>query len=314
MLGDSAAETATIMVPGVGLLTAVGTRVSNQAEEFEDNNGRAPTAGELSKMTLTNMAVLGAERFIIKSGIKNVKNALTKGGKVRNKVAGIAGSTGFEAAQEYADYIQETHNTQKIGEKTLGEIATSDEAKLSALAGGTMGGALRGAGESLTVPGDTLKGAKELNKKRIYDKNQRQTAENLDSADFGTQQAAYEEQIKQEQADLDNVPVAESQVDAVETVEDLESSEFGELAEVAQRKRAEAEMSVLDSESGDATFDQVNNGIGKGEYDLEDRYHKTVEGEFLIEKLGLKKKATAEEYQQHIKMLTLKQRKRSLMQ
>jgi len=209
MLGDSAAESVALMVPYVGLATVVATRTSNQAEVFEEKNGRPPTTEELAQMVATNTAVLGAEKLLIKSGLSNVGKGLVEKAGRGKRALGVAGSTAGEAGQEYADYIQEEYNTQKVGDKTLGEIATSPEAKLAVAAGGAMGGALRGAGEAAGLAKDELIGNDGIVDKTLTklaeDRATKQTQKTKDKSakEHASKQAKYKEDVAKHESDME---------------------------------------------------------------------------------------------------------------
>jgi len=144
MLGDSAGEMASIFAGVPGITAAVAARVSEDAETYKKNNDKDPSAHWMIGSVLTNAAALFGEKFLIKSGVGDI---IEKGLSKAKRVGGVAASTVGEAVQEYYDQTQQEYMTQKTGEKTLAEIATSPEAQLAAVAGGVMGGALRGAGE-----------------------------------------------------------------------------------------------------------------------------------------------------------------------
>ena len=144
MLGDSAGEMAAIISGTPGIALAVSARVSEDSEEYEKNNGTKPDAQWMLGSTLLNAGALLGEKFLVKTGISGV---IEKGVSKAARTGGVVTSAVGEATQEYFDQVQQTYMTQKEGESTLGDIATSPEAQLGAIAGGTMGGALRGAGE-----------------------------------------------------------------------------------------------------------------------------------------------------------------------
>lgn len=154
MLGDSAGEMAAIMAGTPGITMAVAARVNEDAEEYKKNNKKEPDAQWLLGSTLLNAGALFGEKFLVKSGIGGI---IEKGVSKAKRTGGIAASAIGEATQEYYDQVQQEFMTQKEGEKTLGEIATSPEAQLGALAGGVMGGALRGVGEAGGVVADRAK-------------------------------------------------------------------------------------------------------------------------------------------------------------
>jgi len=176
MLGDSAGEMAQIAMGAPGIAMAVGARVNMDAEEYEKNNGEKPDTNWFLGSTLTNAAALFGERFLLKSGISGI---IEKGVAKAQRTGGVALSTVGEAAQEYFDQVQQEYQTQKEGDKSLVEIATSPEAQLSAVAGGVMGGALRGAGETTSGTLETL------NEIAVQQSNKRKKAEEQQKVESG---------------------------------------------------------------------------------------------------------------------------------
>ena len=156
-LGDSTGEIASLMAGYPGVMAAVTARVSEDAETYEKNNKEKPDNTWLLGSTLLNAAALLGEKLLINSGVSGV---LEKGIANSSRVGKTAASTVGEAAQEYFDQTQQMYMTQKEeDDRTLGEIATSPEAQLAALAGGTMGGVLSATGQ---VTAEGLKQATEL--------------------------------------------------------------------------------------------------------------------------------------------------------
>lgn len=149
-LAESAPEMVALMAPYVGMPAVLATRLNNQMEAFEENNGRKMTTEEAFTTATTILPSLVAEKLIVKSGIGS---ALGTGKTVAGRATGVALSAGGESLQEGYEATQEqwaTGDTNKRGSlEALGEYATSDETIGGVIAGGVMGGALRGAGEVL---------------------------------------------------------------------------------------------------------------------------------------------------------------------
>lgn len=144
MLGDSAGEMGAIMLGTPGIISAIGNRINNDAEDYKKNNeGKEPDANWILGSTLLNSAALFGEKFLLKSGISSI---IEKGLSKAGRTGAVAQSTVGETAQEWFDQTQQMYMTQKEGQRTAGEIATSPDAVLAALSGGIMGGALSGAG------------------------------------------------------------------------------------------------------------------------------------------------------------------------
>lgn len=158
ILAESAGEMAGLFLPGgIGLVAA--TRTSNYAEEFKKNNDREMTPAELARTFFGEMLVLAPEKLLIKSGVAGVFDKLAKGGRATK----IATAAGGEALQEYGEGITEAYATQKVGERTLGEIATAPEQTFGAALGGITGGGLASTG----IVRDVVPAALEASKKGI---------------------------------------------------------------------------------------------------------------------------------------------------
>ena len=149
-LAESAPEMAALMVPYAGMPAVLATRLNNQMEAFEENNDRKMTTEEAFATAATILPSLVAEKLIVKSGIGA---ALGTGKTVAGRATGVTLSAGGESLQEGYEATQEqwaTGGADKRGSlEALGEYATSDETIGGVIAGGVMGGALRGAGEVL---------------------------------------------------------------------------------------------------------------------------------------------------------------------
>lgn len=154
MLGDSAGEIGAIMLGTPGVISAIGNRVNNDAVEYKKNNdGAEPDAEWLLGSTLLNSAALLGEKWLLKSGASAV---IEKGLSKAGRAGAVVQSTVGEALQEWYDQTQQTYMTQKDGQRTVGEIATSPDAVVSALAGGVMGGALSGTGQAIGAVKDKV--------------------------------------------------------------------------------------------------------------------------------------------------------------
>ena len=154
MLGDSAGEIGAIMLGTPGVISAIGNRVNNDAVEYKKNNdGAEPDAEWLLGSTLLNSAALLGEKWLLKSGAGAV---IEKGLSKVGRAGAAAQSTVGEALQEWYDHTQQTYMTQKEGQRTVGEIATSPDAAVAALAGGVMGGVLSGTGQAIGAVKDKV--------------------------------------------------------------------------------------------------------------------------------------------------------------
>lgn len=161
-LAESAPEMALLMVPYAGIPSLVGTRLSNQMEEFEATNGREMTPEEMMTTGATILGTLVPEKLLIKTGAKSVLNKLTgkKDGEEGSALLGVGISGTGEALQEGAESIQEQWATGKAEDRIslskLGELATNDETIGGVIAGGVMGTALRGSGETAVAVKDAI--------------------------------------------------------------------------------------------------------------------------------------------------------------
>jgi hypothetical protein len=182
MLGDSTGEIIALALSTPGLISAIGNRVNTDAETYKKNNNVSEVDSKwLLGSTLLNTAALVSEKFLIKTGLDGV---IKKGVTAAGRTGAVLESTVGEALQEAFDQTQQTYLTQKDGERTLGDIVGSSETGLAALAGGVMGGALKGTGEATTgairsVPGviDATKKGLEKATETPVQKKQRETRE-----------------------------------------------------------------------------------------------------------------------------------------
>ncbi len=153
---DSAPEMVALMAPYAGMPAVLATRLNNQMEAFEETNGRKMTTEEAFTTAATILPSLVAEKLIVKSG---VGSALGTGKTLAGRATGVALSTGGEALQEGYEATQEQWATGDADKRSsldvLGEYATSDETIGGIIAGGVMGGTLRGTGEALGAMKDT---------------------------------------------------------------------------------------------------------------------------------------------------------------
>jgi hypothetical protein len=158
-LGDSTGEMVALVLRAPGLLSAVATRVSNDADTYKENNGKEPDSTWLATSVGTNTIALVTEKLLLKSGIGGV---LEKGVSKLGRAGAVAESTVGEGLQEMYDQTQQEYMTQKEGTNTLEDIALSPRTVVAGIAGSTMGGALRGVGEAVGATKDALTGNTKL--------------------------------------------------------------------------------------------------------------------------------------------------------
>lgn len=132
---------------------AIAARLSEQAEEYEKNNGKAPDTEWFITNGAVQSALLLGDRFLIKSGVTGAleKGALsTRAGRVGTSVAG-------ETVQETGDTVSEEYFTQKEGDRTISEILVDPETQYAAMTGGLVAGGLKGTAETATAIPDVVK-------------------------------------------------------------------------------------------------------------------------------------------------------------
>lgn len=145
VLADSSGEIAQLLNTPTTLL-AITTRVSKYEDDYVKNNdGKMPDASWYAEAIATQSVLLLAEKVGIKVLGKTLKS--TKPKTALGVGIGIGEGFAFEGTQEYGDTVSQEYLTQKDGAKTLGEIATSDDAKFSAFIGGVTGGGMKGGAE-----------------------------------------------------------------------------------------------------------------------------------------------------------------------
>ena len=142
VFAQSSGEVAAMSLPG-GTLALGAVRTKEYNDEYKKNNGKDMSSEKLAETFLGQVAVLNLEKFALKSGIEDVLKP-TKG--MVDKAVSVLKSSGEEGLQEYLEGVTEDWATQKEGDKTLGEIATSDKNKFSAFLGATMGAGAKAGG------------------------------------------------------------------------------------------------------------------------------------------------------------------------
>jgi hypothetical protein len=256
VLADSSGEIVQLLnLPSTAV--AIGARVSKFEDEYiKNNNGKKPDASWYAEAITTQSTLLLAERF----GIKVLgKTALATKPKTKTGiVGGVVAGGGFEAAQEYGEVVSEEHLTQKEGEKTLGEIATSDDAKFGAFMGGVAGTTLKGGSEAIGVLRSEPKSKEEI------------LADELNKA---------VEQKQLSQDDLNNE--VQNNINPKYKRYELDQNKIQELVTQAKTKEiAQEEKTELTQEQSDRAIDtynklaQINPGLEK--QNLNDEEKKTV--------------------------------------
>jgi hypothetical protein len=146
-LADSAPEMAAMFLPG-GAPLVIGSRLSNQMEEFKKNNDRDMTAGEAMETALAIAGTVYAEKFIVKTG---VGKAIESSKGVKGAVGKTTFAGGAESVQELAEKVQEDIYTGDVEDRrsleAFKEAATDTEAIVGAATGGITGTALAGGAE-----------------------------------------------------------------------------------------------------------------------------------------------------------------------
>ena len=166
-LVTSAPEMAAMMVPYAGIPSVVATRLNNQMEEFEKNNGRKMTTEESLETAASILPLVYAEKMLVKTG---ASAALDTGKTVLGRTAGVALSGAGETLQEGGEAVQEQWAQGDVNKRNdldaLGEYATSDQTIGGMIAGGAMGSAMRGTGEAVGAIGSGYQNIKSKAKER----------------------------------------------------------------------------------------------------------------------------------------------------
>ena len=173
MIGDSAGETAGIMVNTIGTPLIVGTRVDQQMDEFKKNNGRDMTKEEIALTSGLNALSLYGEKLLIKTGAGKVIKGILGKSSLGNKMLDIIGSGAGEYTQERFDQAVEKFSTRdlsKDGDRSAVEVFkdiwNSKEVRDAGVAGMTMGATLQAGGEAVSATKELakvgLKGADKL--------------------------------------------------------------------------------------------------------------------------------------------------------
>lgn len=203
-LAESAPEMVALMAPYVGMPAVLATRLNNQMEVFEENNGRKMTTEEAFTTAATILPSLVAEKVLVKSG---VSSALDTGKTIAGRVAGTALSAGGEALQEGYEATQEQWAVGDVNKRgsldALKDYATSDETVGGIIAGGVMGGALSGTGQAIGAVKDKVFDS-EIADKVNSSKNTKQNSTNDTKVDNYVVSEADKESAATDLIDIDS--------------------------------------------------------------------------------------------------------------
>ena len=187
---------------------AIQARVSKFEDEYMQNNGGKKPADQSWYDTafLSQAALILGERF----GIKKIGEiALRKTPKSISTPTAIIGAGAYESGQEGGEYVSEEYLTQKDGNKTLGEIATTPDAKFSAFMGGAVGTTLGAGAKGIEKVSEYIDPSEETKANRVattLDNNINETSlEQNILNEINPKQAYYQEATNNINNKLDSV-------------------------------------------------------------------------------------------------------------
>lgn len=164
ILGDSSGEMFSLLtLPSSAL--AIQTRVSKFEDDYiKNNDGKLPDQSWYDEAFLSQAVLLLGERM----GISKLgEMALNKTSKKIATPLAVAGGGAFEYAQEGGEFVSEKYLTQKEGEKSLLDIATSPDAQFNAFVGGVAGTALTGTAKTAEAINTAINPTDEQKKDKI---------------------------------------------------------------------------------------------------------------------------------------------------
>lgn len=207
ILGDSSGEMFSLLtLPSSAL--AIQTRVSKFEDDYvKNNNGKLPDQSWYDEAFLSQAVLLLGERM----GIKKLgEMALNKTSKKIATPLAVAGGGAFEYAQEGGEFVSEEYLTQKEGEKSLLDIATSPDAQFNAFVGGVAGTTLAGVAKTAETINTTINPTEEQKKDKIAEElNKSIENTDLQQEDILNQvnpNQAYYQQQNQESQNINNSP------------------------------------------------------------------------------------------------------------
>lgn len=166
ILGDSTGEMFSLLtLPSTAL--AIQTRVSKFEDEYiKNNDGKTPDQAWYDEAFLSQGVLILGERL----GLKKLgEMALGKMPKKISTPVAVGGAGLYEYGQEGGEYVSEEYLTQKEGDKTLLEIATSPDAKFNAFVGGVAGTTLGGVAKTTETLNGAINPTEEQKKEKIID-------------------------------------------------------------------------------------------------------------------------------------------------
>lgn len=202
ILGDSSGEMFSLLtMPSTAL--AIQTRVSKFEDEYiKNNNGKLPDQTWYDEAFLSQGVLLLGERLGIKKIGEMALNKMSK--KIATPVA-IGGAGAFETVQEGGEFASEEYLTQKEGDKTLLEIATSPDAMFNAFVGGVAGTTLGGVAKTAEAVNTAINPTEEQKKDKIAEELNK-SIENTDLPQDDILNQLNPNQAYYQQQNIDNAP------------------------------------------------------------------------------------------------------------
>jgi len=198
-MAQSAPEMIGLAGKTLGLAATVNSSTKDELAKFEKKEGREATKAEIAMMVASRMAVLVPEQMLLVGPLKTIFKAARKGSAgvkggfsdvgmtVGKKTKNVAKTIGFETVQEMADTTQnqywekggsgDTKGLDAFSEAydrvMSGKVVSKTELIASGMAGGVMGGVLRGGAE--------LSGAREAVSNSINIHNFKKSLKDMDT-------------------------------------------------------------------------------------------------------------------------------------
>lgn len=290
ILAESAPEMAALFVPYAGIGIVTGTRLSEQAEEFEKNNGRPMTHGEMLETGAAIMGTLYLEKFAVKTGVTKVSQGLKGKTGAGAAAAGLVESAALEGVQEYSENVQEKYQTRDLkGPTSFMDVATDPENIHAGAIGAIMGGSLRGAGETVGQAVKVPARAKKL--KEGYDnkknrKNWETDVENMSDNEYKLARTSLNEGKKASDLDVESIDKTIELIDGAESSADLQATGNIEVQSYISRLKE----AITNS---DSTY-QSNEIVAAVTAEV-NRFMQTPLKNTMLTELGLNEDATVDE-------------------
>ena len=252
VFAQSSGEMAAIMLPG-GTLGLAAIRTKEYNDQYRENNNKGMSKSKLAETFLEQLAVLNLEKFVVKSGAKEVFKP-TK--RVVNKAISILKSGGEEGLQEYLEGVSQDWATQNENTKNIKDIATSDTNKFSAFLGAVMGTGAKGTG---TVANTIKTAAKENDTVKEAIGNVKAKVVSDSSSDAGTTDTSA--------ADIDN---------AYKNLQEIDTLDVSEIKKHLDEMPDEVKDSIYASKLSDNDISKHVQAITNGEEGVLSRHDEAL--------------------------------------